>query len=94
MNLSDNIKTSAGSVSGKSGVKDHFRLLMCILGIIIFMFFIGPGLEKLSLIQPLVRFIDERNIDTSALYYTEIDEFAVAGSNMKNTMEYAPKSGK
>ena len=69
-------------------IKKAAKLILCILVILIFIFYIGPLIEKLPLVQPLVQVIDERDIDASALYYTEIEEFSEANTNMENTMKY------
>jgi len=68
--------------------------LLCFwLGLIwLFMFQIAPRLAETRAIKPLTQFINERNIDATALYYTEIEEFSEAEINMRNTMTYPPKS--
>ncbi len=78
------------SVQKNEGIKKAAKLILCILIILIFMFYIGPLMEKLPLVQPLVQVIDERDIDASALFYTEIEESFEAKTNMENTIKYMP----
>ena len=70
------------------GVRD---LLLSIMLILIFMFGIAPLMDRLPFIRPLVDFIEERDIDAGALYYTEIEEFSEAAIQMENTMDYGPR---
>jgi len=56
-----------------------------------FMFGLAPWMEGLPLIRPVVAAIIEREIDASALYYTEIEEFSDAAVYLSNTMDYPPK---
>jgi hypothetical protein len=65
--------------------------LACILAVVLFIFYIGPGLEKHPALQPMVQFIDERGINANMYFYTEVEEFSEAGINMDNTMAYPPK---
>lgn len=58
--------------------------------ILIFMFVFAPWLEQTPVIKPLADFIEERDIDAGALYYTEVEEFSVANLTMDNTMDYPP----
>lgn len=65
--------------------------LASIAGCLLMIYVVGPWLDTLEAIKPLADFIDERNIDANAYYYTEVEEFADAELNMKNTMQYMPK---
>ena len=62
----------------------------CILAIVLFMFYIGPRLEQHPAIQPMVQFIDERDINANMYFYTEVEEFSEANINMNNTMAFPP----
>ncbi|MBT4290297.1 MAG: hypothetical protein HOD92_23475 [Deltaproteobacteria bacterium] len=55
-----------------------------------FMFYVGPWVDTFESVKPLIDFIEERDIDAGALYYTEIEEFSEANINMENTMDYTP----
>jgi hypothetical protein len=65
-------------------------LLFSILLVVVFIFYVCPLMDKLPLVEPLIEFIDEQNIDAGALYYTEIEEFSDAEVTMRNTMSFAP----
>lgn len=67
------------------------RFVLCILACLVFIFLVGPALDKLNSVKPLINFIEERGIDAGALYYTEIEEFSEANINMENTRDYPPK---
>ena len=73
---------------------DFFKRLgafaACILAIVLFMFYIGPRLEQHPAIQPMVQFIDERDINANMYFYTEVEEFSEANVNMINTMAFPP----
>ncbi|MDM8525737.1 hypothetical protein QUF80_20385 [Desulfococcaceae bacterium HSG8] len=66
------------------------RLLLCVLVILLFMFGVAPLMERAPFIRPIVQFIEERDIDAGALYYTDIEEFSEAAIHMENTMDYPP----
>ncbi len=67
------------------------RLLLGFFLVWLFMFVIAPVIGKSPAVKPLADFIEERGIDASALYYTEVEEASVAELNMRHTMEYMPK---
>ena len=75
----------------KTRGKGLAALLFSVVAIIFFLFYIGPQLEKLPLIQPIAQFIDERGIEANMYFYTEVEEFSEANINMDNTMKYPPK---
>ena len=56
-----------------------------------FMLYLAPMMDNHPFVKPLITFIDERDIDAGALYYTEIEEFSEANINMDNTMAYTPR---
>ena len=72
-------------------IKGWVGLLISVLTIIIFLFVIGPWVEKLPVFQPLADFIDERDIEANMYFYTEVEEFSEAQINMNNTMQYPPR---
>ncbi len=81
----------ATRLNNKKRGKGVVALLFSILAIIFCLFYIGPQLEKLPLIQPITRFIDERGVDANMYFYTEVAEFSEAHINMDNTMDYPPQ---
>ncbi|MCP4724684.1 MAG: hypothetical protein GY863_06595 [bacterium] len=70
------------------------KLSGCILAVLIFMFYIGPFIEKLPIVDPLIKVIVERNIDAGAMYYTDIEEFSTAEINIRNSLDYSPDNHK
>jgi hypothetical protein len=75
----------------EKNIKGWVGLLISVLTIIIFLFVIGPWVEKLPVFQPLADFIDERGIEANMYFYTEVEEFSEAEINMNNTMQYPPQ---
>jgi hypothetical protein len=67
------------------------RLFLGVLLIWAFMFIVAPWVEKTPAVEPIIRFIEENDIDASALYYTEIEEFSEAEIHMENAMNFAPR---
>jgi hypothetical protein len=72
-------------------VKGWVALFISVLTIVIFLFVVGPWIEKLPGFQPLADFIDERGIDANMYFYTEVEEFSDADINMNNTLHYPPR---
>ena len=54
------------------------------------MAYVGPWGQKAESLRPLMEFIEERGIDATAYYYTDIEEFAEAEINITHTMRYPP----
>ena len=67
-------------------------LAVCILVIVVFMFYIGPRMEKPLHMKPLADFIDERDIKANMYFYTDVEEFSEANINMDNTMKFPPRA--
>ena len=59
-------------------------------GVLIFILFLAPRLEKPLMLEPVARFIDERNIEANMYFYTEVEVFSEAHINMENSMDYPP----
>lgn len=58
--------------------------------IIVFVLYLAPEVDKLQFVNPMVNNIDERGINASALFYTEIDEFSTAELRISTTLKYSP----
>ena len=69
-------------------------LAACILVLVVFMFCIGPKMERPLHMKPLADFIDEREINANMYFYTEVEEFSEANINMDNTMKFPPRAFK
>lgn len=78
------------SESKSSGMKGLIQLVGCIAAVLVFMLVLAPFLDRAPLVQPLIQFIDEREIDAGAMFYTEIEEFSDAANYMNNSMDYSP----
>jgi hypothetical protein len=72
--------------------KGVFHLILFIVSIAVFFMVLAPWLDRMPLAQPLIRFIDDRDIDATALYYTDIEEFSDAEIFMYNSNEYSPNT--
>jgi hypothetical protein len=77
-------------------IKDYFYLLVSMSVVTIFVLFLAPCIDDAPYVKPLTNFIDDKEINAGALYYTDIEEFSIAEINMKNTFDYLPRfsSGK
>ncbi|MHC4599800.1 MAG: hypothetical protein ACYS47_12415 [Planctomycetota bacterium] len=67
------------------------RLALCLLAVLAFIFVVGPWLSRAPLVKPLTRFIEERDIDAGALFYTEVEAFSDADVTMRNVREFSPR---
>ena len=86
--MADSKKGSESQGSRIKGIIHLFGFMALVLGFILFFM---PYLDRAPLVQPLVQFIDERDIEAAALFYTEIEEFSDATNYMNNTMVYSPQ---
>lgn len=75
----------------ESKARGIIRLIGLVALVIVFILIIAPYMDRAPLVQPLIQFIDERDIDAGALFYTDIEEFSDAANFMDNTMEFAPE---
>jgi hypothetical protein len=66
-------------------------LLIGVLVIVVFLFWVGPWLERLPLFHPVAELIKAQDIDAGAYYYTDIKEFADAEFNINQAMIYPPE---
>ncbi len=68
----------------------YLYLILSISIVIVFVLVLAPCIDDAPYIKPLTNFIDDREINAGALYYTDIEEFSIAEINMKNTIDYLP----
>jgi hypothetical protein len=69
------------------------RWIALFIGILILwllMAYVGPWGRQTETLRPIMEFIEERGIDATAYYYTDIEEFAEAEMNITHTMRYPP----
>ena len=79
-----------GDAAGAFNLRGLLALMLSMLLIGIFMFYLGPKGEQTRVLQPMARFIDDRDIQANMYFYTEVEEFYEADVNMNNTMKYPP----
>ena len=65
--------------------------LIIAIGVIILILLLAPMTKKIALIEPMITSIKERGIETTAFYYTEIEEFSTAEININNSFKYNPE---
>ena len=75
----------------RSKKKGAFILVGFILLIWIFLYYIGPWAANIPMVRPLLKFIEENEIDAGAYYYTDVEEFAEAEFAINQSMTYSPK---
>jgi hypothetical protein len=63
-------------------------LLAWIVGIWCFVFLLAPLGRHFQPVRTLTEFIRANDIDATAYYYTEVEEFAVAEHAVRDTMAY------
>ena len=90
MNLSKKNVPPGRSSGQPRGYKPWLKLLVGMALIFLFMFVIAPLGKKVPGVGSMSRFIDERNLRATALYYAEIDEFGGATATLRDHLEYAP----
>jgi len=64
------------------------RLGLGFLAIWFLVFFVAPWLERWELIGNLHAHIREKEIDASALFYTEVEEFSRAEQSVRESLTY------
>lgn len=56
----------------------------------LFILVVAPLFQKIEMVNTLTTYIEETGIDASALYYTEVEEAAMAELGTRGTMEHPP----
>ncbi len=59
--------------------------------ILVFIFIIAPLIRRIPYVRVIVDYAEENDIDTSALFYTELEESAEAESFLRDSMRYPPR---
>jgi hypothetical protein len=76
---------------GTTPITRWTRLALCLLAVLAFIFVVGPWLARAPLVEPLTRFVEERDIEAGALFYTEVEAFADADVHMRNVRVHSPE---
>ena len=69
--------------------KKWMQLAACILSIYLFIFIFAPAIQTLPYIRDFHHFVRAHDIDASALFYTEIDEFGDVDVSVRSAMNYS-----
>ena len=64
------------------------KLVMGIGWVVLFMYVIGPFILRAPGFSSMSGFIEKRDIKATALYYTDIDEFAEAEITLRHSFKY------
>ncbi|MDF1577382.1 MAG: hypothetical protein P1P81_02945 [Desulfobulbales bacterium] len=56
----------------------------------LFILVVAPLFQKIEMVKTLSAYVEETGIDAGALYYTEVEEAAMAELGSRGTMEYPP----
>ena len=77
--------------SPEGRVKAWLKLALSIFLLILFTYGLGPLGLKLPGMANFSHFAQTRDIDVTAIYYTDIEEFAQAEADLRHTLTYTPK---
>jgi len=83
--------SAGGSCSPPACPYAWVKLLLGLGLVILFMFVIAPLGDRMPGFDSMFKFIEEKDIKATALYYTDIDEFGDAVISIRNRLEYPPK---
>lgn len=64
------------------------RLSAGLLCVWLFMFVVAPWVRTLGPVEEVLDFVESRDIDAGALFYTEVDEFADAEVAVRDALAY------
>lgn len=56
----------------------------------VFIFLLAPMLMKIDNVKEMANYIDDNDIEATALWWSEVGVVANAEMNCRNTVEYAP----
>jgi len=85
------VKISATGGGPKSDrLKKWFRLFVGFACIWAFMFVLIPSFDDLPVVKPLIDFIEERDMNATALFYSDAEETAEAQNYLINSKRFRP----
>jgi len=64
------------------------RLAAGILCIWFFMFVLAPWVRTIGPVEEMLDFVEENDIDASALFYTEVEEFSDSEVAVRDALKY------
>ena len=65
-------------------------MLFAVALVVIFMFIIAPGLMRITVVRNMAICIEESNIEATALWWSDVELFADAEVNCRNSTRYSP----
>lgn len=75
---------------GNPGLKPWLKLVLGLVLVVLFMYVMGPFKEIFPGMGTMSRFVEERDIKATALYYTDIDQFGEATASLRDSRDYSP----
>ena len=83
-------KNFAQSLGSFEWVKRWAALVCCFSLVWFFIMVLAPMFQKIPMVNTLTSYIEETGINASALYYTEVEEAAMAELGARGTIEFPP----
>jgi len=81
-----------GSQNPPGRLKSWFKLCIGVAVLFFLFYVVGPFLDNLPGIKPVVDFVDDSGINAAAFYYTGVEEVADSVVYIRNSLEYPPKN--
>ena len=75
-------------------ITNYLKLLVYIGAICFVVFIAAPGIDNLPLSEQMVSYIDKHDIDATALFYTEVEEFSIAEFELVHSQKYFAEAKK
>ncbi len=80
--------------NGMNRIRKWGALTGSIVLLWLFMFVIAPWFMRYTAVSELAQYIDERDIEATALWWSEVEIGADAEMNCRNSVQYPPDSHK
>ena len=75
---------------GAGLLKRWAGLFLCLFILWLLMAYAAPWGRQTDTLRPFMDVIEERGIDATAYYYTDLEEFAEAENNITHALRYPP----
>ena len=75
---------------GTGLLKRWAGLFLCLFILWLLMNYAAPWGRQTAALKPIMDVIEERGIDATAYYYTDLEEFAEAEDNITHSLRYPP----
>ena len=80
-------------VGGTTTPGDWLRLSLGIIAIILFMFGLDPLLSKIRLVEELTSFVEARDLDAGAYWWSDSEEYAPSWLLLHDSLKYSGSHG-